>query len=88
MLVVLLDHTLHDGIDLCLFFHVLLVSLLSQQIGVVDLPLDVTLVLLELLKLSLVGLALEDIADLFVLEHGDVDRGVLLLHQANHTAGQ
>ena len=79
LFVVFLDHALNDGIDLLLLSEVLLVGLLARNVGIVDLLLDRALVRLQVLQLLLVLGSLVLVANLLVLEHGDIDLGVLLL---------
>ena len=79
LFVVFLDHALNDGIDLLLLSEVLFVGLLARNVGIVDLLLDRALVRLQVLQLLLVLGSLVLVANLLVLEHGDIDLGVLLL---------
>ena len=54
-------------------------SLLAEEVGIVDLLLDLGLVGCQGLQLALVLLPLLLIVQLFVLDHRDVDLRVLLL---------
>ena len=54
-------------------------GLSSEFVGVVNLPLDLTLVENKLFELDLVCVPFEVIGKLFVTQHRDVDLGVLLL---------
>ena len=79
LFVVFLDHALNDGIDLLLLSEVLFVGLLARNVGIFNLLLDRALVRLQVLQLLLVLGSLVLVANLLVLEHGDIDLGVLLL---------
>lgn len=79
MLVVFLNHAVNHGVDLGLLFEVLFMSLLSKEVGLVDLLLDLLLVRAKLVKFLLVLLPLLLIADLFVTEDGHIDLSVLFL---------
>ena len=57
LFVVFLDHALNDGINLLFLSQVLLVSLLTSNVRIIDLLLDLTLVHLKVFKLSLILLA-------------------------------
>jgi hypothetical protein len=70
---------MHDCVHLRFLSHVLLVGLSSEFVGVVNLPLDLTLVENKLFELNLVCVSFEVIGKLFVTQHRDVDLGVLLL---------
>jgi len=75
--IVFLDHTLHYSIYLSLLSDILLIGFLSESVGLINLILNCSLVLSELVKLLLVFLPLIHIIDLFVLQHDHVDLGVL-----------
>ncbi len=79
LFIIFFDHSLDNGINLSLFFQVLLVGLLTQQICIIDLLLNFPLVALKRLKFLLVLLALDLVADFLVLKHSHVDGCILLL---------
>ena len=79
LFVVFLDHALNDGINLLFLSQVLLVSLLTSNVRIIDLLLDLTLVHLKVFKLSLILRAFHLVANILVLEHGYVNGSVLLL---------
>jgi len=79
LFVVFLDHALNDGINLLFLSQVLLVSLLTSNVRIIDLLLDLTLVHLKVFKLSLILRAFHLVANVLVLEHGYVNGSVLLL---------
>lgn len=59
-------------------------GLLPEEVGLVDLLLNLALVARELLKLLLVRLSLLLVTNLFVPKDRQIDLGVLLLHH-NHS---
>ena len=79
LLVVLFNHALNNCIDLRFLSKVLLVCLLTGNIGIINLFLDRALVRLEILQLLLVLSTFHLIANLLVLQHCHIDLGVLLL---------
>lgn len=79
LLVVFLDHAMHNSVHLCLLFHVLFVSLLSQEVSLINLILDLTLVVNKLIELIGIVCSLILVANLLVTQDGQVDLGVLLL---------
>ena len=85
LLIVFLDHALHDSIDLGFLFKVLLMSLLTKNGSIIDLLLDVALVIEQLIEFLHPGVSLELIADFFVLKHGHIHLSVLLLHRSKHS---
>ena len=80
LLIVLFNHALNYCIDLLFLSKVFLVSLLTSNIGIVNLFLDRALVRLEIFQLLLVLGTFILIANLLVLQHGHIDLGVLLLY--------
>ena len=80
LLVVFLDHALNNGIDLALLPQVLIVCLLAKESSVIDLLLDLALVAAELVKFLLGTLALKLVTNLLVLQHSNVNSGILFLN--------
>jgi hypothetical protein len=83
LLVVFFNHALHHGVHLGLFLEVLFVRLLAQEGGIVDLSLDLAFVFAQLVQFALVVLPFNLVPDFFVLQHRDVDRGVLFLRRTS-----
>ena len=81
LLVVLLDHALHDSVHLRFLLQILLVCLRSLHIRVIDLPLNRLLVVEELAQLFGIALTFDLVSNLLVPQHSYIDLCIVFLKQ-------